>query len=200
MHYQYIEVDISKTIHIVFEYSKLQSNFFLYRGRYKMMAGYLRLIVMKTLHNKKLSGYGLIKQIERDTGTWKPSFGSIYPLLEKLLKEKLVEVEAQGRKKLYFLTKEGRKHLAIIDKSKNSLVDKLIATWSAFGKITDRREMNFMLEIFNSLKKGQLPFKELNPELNEFRATIFELYSTGKDRKKIKAVLRGTIKRLKAVR
>ena len=34
-----------------------------------MMAGYLRLIVMKTLHNKKLSGYGLIKQIERDTGT-----------------------------------------------------------------------------------------------------------------------------------
>ena len=60
--------------------------------------------------------------------------------------------------------------------------------------------MNFMLEIFNSLKKGQLPFKELNPELNEFRATIFELYSTGKDRKKIKAVLRGTIKRLKAVR
>ena len=165
-----------------------------------MMAGYLRLIVMKTLHNKKLSGYGLIKQIERDTGTWKPSFGSIYPLLEKLLNEKLVEVEAQGRKKLYFLTKEGRKHLAIIDKSKNSLVDKLIATWSAFGKITDRREMNFMLEIFNSLKKGQLPFKELNPELNEFRATIFELYSTGKDRKKIKAVLRGTIKRLKAVR
>lgn len=28
-----------------------------------MMTGYLRLIVMKTLANKKLSGYDLIKQI-----------------------------------------------------------------------------------------------------------------------------------------
>ncbi|MBI2653024.1 helix-turn-helix transcriptional regulator, partial [Candidatus Woesearchaeota archaeon] len=60
-----------------------------------MMAGYLRLIVMKTLANRRLSGYDLIKQIEKDTGTWKPSFGSIYPLLKKLLKERLVEVEIQ---------------------------------------------------------------------------------------------------------
>src|SRR3989338_903534 len=165
-----------------------------------MMTGYLRLIVMKTLSNKKLSGYDLIKQIEKDTGTWKPSFGSIYPLLEKLLKEKLVEVEVQGRKKLYFLTIEGKKHLGIINKSKNTLVDKLIATWNAFGKITDRREMGFMLEIFNSLKKGQLPFKDINPELNEFRATVFELYTTGKDRKKMKAVLKGTVKKLRTIR
>lgn len=164
------------------------------------MAGYLRLIVMKTLANRKLSGYALIKQIEKDTGTWKPSFGSIYPLLEKLLKEELVEVEVQGRKKLYFLTQEGKKHLGIIDKSKNTLVDKLIATWNAFGKITDKREMGFMLEIFNSLKKGQLPFKEFNPELNEFRATIFELYTTGKDRKKIKSVLKQAVKKLKAIK
>ncbi len=165
-----------------------------------MMRGYLRLIVMKTLANRKLSGYGLIKQIEQHTGTWKPSFGSIYPLLDKLLKEKLVEVEIQGRKKLYFLTNEGKKHLKIIDKTKNTLVDKLIATFNAFGKITDKREMGFMLEILNSLKKGHLPFKELSPELNQFRATIFELYSKGKDRKKIKNVLRGTVKKLRSIK
>jgi len=165
-----------------------------------MMTGYLRLIVMKTLSNKKLSGYDLIKQIEKDTGTWKPSFGSIYPLLEKLLKEKFVELEKHGRKKLYYLTGEGKKQLSIIDRSKNAMVDKLIAHWNAFGKITDRREMSFMLEIFNSLKKGQLPFKELNPELNEFRATMFELYSKGRDSKKIKAVLKGTVKKLRAIK
>ncbi|MBI3035834.1 helix-turn-helix transcriptional regulator [Candidatus Woesearchaeota archaeon] len=138
--------------------------------------------------------------MEKDTGTWKPSFGSIYPLLERLLREKLVEFKEDGRKKVYFLTNEGKKYLNIIDKSKNTLVDKLIAAWNAFGKITDRREMGFMLEIFNSLKKGQLPLKELNPELNEFRATMFELYSKGKDRKRIKAVLRETVKRLKAIK
>lgn len=165
-----------------------------------MMKGYLRLIVMKTLAGRKLSGYDLIKEIEIKTGSWKPSFGSIYPLLEKLLKEKLVQVEIEGRRKLYFLTEEGKKHLAIIDKTKNTLADKLIATWRAFGKITDKREMGFMLEVFNSLKKGQLPFKELHPELNEFRATIFELYSKGKDRKKIKSALRGAVKKLKTIK
>ena len=165
-----------------------------------MMAGYLRLIVMKTLANRKLSGYDLIKQIEKDTGTWKPSFGSIYPLMEKLLKEKLVKVEVQGRKKLYYLTNEGKKHLSIIDKSKNALVDRMIATWNAFGKITDRRELGFMLEILNSVKKGRLPFKELNPELNEFRATIFDLYTKGKDTKKIKIILKETIKKLRKLK
>lgn len=165
-----------------------------------MMKGYLRLIVMKTLSGKRLSGYGMIKEIEKKTGTWKPSFGSIYPLLKKLLKEKLVEVEAEGRRKIYFLTEEGKKHLVMIDKSKNTLADRLIAAWKAFGKITDKREMGFMLEVFNSLKKGHLPFKELHPELNEFRATIYELYSTGKDRKKIKAVLKETVKKLRSVK
>lgn len=165
-----------------------------------MMKGYLRLIVMKTLANRKLSGYDLIKQIEKDTGTWKPSFGSIYPLLEKLLSERLVQLEAQGRKKLYFLTKEGQKYLSVIDKNKNSLIDRLIGAWNAFGKITDRKEMGFMLEILNSVKKGQLPFKELNPELNEFRAAIYDSYSTGKDREKMKAVIRGTVKKLKAIK
>lgn len=165
-----------------------------------MMRGYLRLIVMKTLFNRELSGYGLIKQIERRTGTWKPSFGSIYPLLEKLLKEELVQVKAQGRRKIYSLTNEGKKHLVIIDKSKNILVDRLIETWHAFGKITDKREVSFMLEIFNSLKKGQLPFKELNPELNEFRATVFEQYSAGKDRKKMKSVIKEAVKKLRGIR
>lgn len=165
-----------------------------------MMSGYLRHIVMKTLLNRKLSGYDLTKEIEKSTGTWKPSFGSIYPLLEKLLKEKLVDFEAEGRKKVYFMTSEGKKHLVVIDKSKNFLVDRLVMTWKAFGRITDKREVNFMMEVFNSLKKGQLPFKEFNPELNEFRATIFELYSTGKDRKKVKAILRETIRKLKLVK
>lgn len=165
-----------------------------------MMSGYLRHIVMKTLAGGRLSGYDLIKKIEKSTGTWKPSFGSIYPLLEKLLKEKLVDFEVEGRRKVYFLTNEGKKHLVVIDKSKNFLVDRLVMTWKAFGRITDKREVNFMMEIFNSLKKGQLPFKELNPELNEFRATIFELYSTGKDRKKVRTILKDTIRNLKRVK
>ena len=165
-----------------------------------MITGYLRLIVMRNLSNKRLSGYDLIKQIEKDTGTWKPSFGSIYPLLDKLLKEKLVQVEITGRRKVYSLTKKGKKDLAIIDKSKNSLVDKMIATWKAFGRISDEKDKSFMIEVFNSVKKGQLPFKEFNPELSQFRGAIFEAYSSGKDPKKIKSILKNSIRKIKAVR
>jgi len=165
-----------------------------------MMSGYLRHIVMKTLVNRRLSGYDLTKEIEKSTGTWKPSFGSIYPLLEKLLKERLVGFEMHGRRKVYFLTGEGKKHLVVIDKSKNFLVDRLVTTWKAFGRITDKREVDFMMEVFSSLKKGQMPFKEFNPELNEFRATIFEVYSGGKDRRKAKAILRKAARELKAIK
>ena len=163
-----------------------------------MLTGYLRLIVMRNLSDKKLSGYDLIKQIEKDTGTWRPSFGSIYPLLEKLLNEKLVQVEQLGRRKVYSLTKEGKKQLEVIDKSKNSLVDKMIATWKAFGRIADEKDKSFMIEVFNSVKKGQLPFREFNPELSEFRGAIFEAYSSAKNPKKIKTILRDSIKKIKA--
>ena len=164
------------------------------------MAGYLRLIVMKTLANRKLSGYDLIKQIEKNAGTWKPSFGSIYPLLDKLLKEKLVEVEESGRKKLYHLTTEGRKHLELINKNKDKFIGRMIAMCNAFGRITDKGDKGFMLEILGSLKKGRLPFKEISPELNEFRAAVFEVYSSGKERKKIKSVLRAAAGKLRKIK
>ena len=165
-----------------------------------MITGYLRLIVMRNLSDRKLSGYDLIKQIKRDTGTWTPSFGSIYPLLEKLLKEKFVQVEIKGRRKVYSLTKEGKKQLEIIDQSKNSLVDKMIAAWNSFGRIADDKDKSFMLEVFNSVRKGQLPFKEFNPELSEFRGAIFEAYSSSKDAKKIKTILKESVKKIKAVK
>jgi DNA-binding PadR family transcriptional regulator len=36
---------------------------------------------------KILLGMGLIKEIENKTGFWKPSPGSIYPLMEDLLEK-----------------------------------------------------------------------------------------------------------------
>ena len=55
-------------------------------------------------------------------------------------------------------------------------------------------------KLVSSLKKGHLPLKELNPEINEFRSMIFDVYSEGKDRKKIKAILRETVRKLKSVK
>ena len=51
-----------------------------------------------------------------------------------------------------------------------------------------------------ALKEGQLPFKEFNPELGEFRGAIFEAYSSGKNPKKIKIILKDSIKKIKSVK
>ena len=55
-----------------------------------MMKGYLRLIVMKTLSGKRLSGYGLIKEIEKKTGSWEPSRGPNLPPLGDMAQGKNV--------------------------------------------------------------------------------------------------------------
>ena len=164
-----------------------------------MFSGYLRLMVMKSLSSKKLSGYGLIKEIERETGSWKPSFGSIYPLLERLRRNRLVQYDVQGRKKVYYLTKEGRKQLPLIVKGKNEIVDRMMGAWNAFSRIIDAKDRAFMLEVFTSMKQGQLPFREINPELSQFRGTVFNVYKKGKDRKKIRAILRKTVKELNSL-
>ena len=165
-----------------------------------MITGHLRLMVMKALSKRELSGYDIKRYIEKETGTWKPSFGSIYPLLEKLLKEGLVEFEASGRKKMYFLTRKGKASLPGIEKAKDAMADHMMSTINSFGRLVDDKDRSFMIEIFSSMKKGQIPFRELNPELNNFRATVFDAYSRNKDCQKIKAALREAARKIKMIR
>ena len=51
---------------------------------------------------------------ERSGGTWKPSAGSVYPTLQLLADEGLIEAEEQNGRKTYSLTEAGR---AIADES-----------------------------------------------------------------------------------
>lgn len=70
----------------------------------------LRILVLKQLSKGPRAGYGLIKDIHERTG-WKPSYGSVYPLLDQLRKEGLVAYErpeGRTRKKVYRLTEQGR--------------------------------------------------------------------------------------------
>ena len=74
--------------------------------------GYLRSRVLKLLHKKPMSGAEIIREIEEDTSRrWKPSPGSVYPLLSWLLDsgytKELADSEAGVRR--YELTDEGKK-------------------------------------------------------------------------------------------
>lgn len=76
--------------------------------------GFLRYQVLKLLSEKPMSGSELITEIEKQTeGHWKPSPGSIYPLLAWLQDKGYIK-EADGQEagvKRYTLTDQGKAFL-----------------------------------------------------------------------------------------
>ena len=79
--------------------------------------GFLSYGVLKILNQKPMSGSELMEEIEKRTG-WKPSPGSIYPLLARLQEESFVEEvksDESGLKR-FKLTDKGQTLLAEYDK------------------------------------------------------------------------------------
>lgn len=67
----------------------------------------LKNIVLNSLSQSPKNGVELMDDVERQTfGFWRPSPGSIYPLLETLSREGMIEKQDDGR---YVLTEHGSK-------------------------------------------------------------------------------------------
>ncbi len=68
----------------------------------------LRYIVLCMLREKPMAGMDIIRELERLTlGFWRPSPGTIYPLLKSLENEGLVYHEEEDSRKVYRLTEKG---------------------------------------------------------------------------------------------
>jgi len=88
----------------------------------------LRSLVLRILADGPKHGYEIIKEIERITrGKWRPAAGTLYPLLEQLRNEGLIEVERVdhsrvrgGRKIVYRLSTAGWRRLSelLVEKAK----------------------------------------------------------------------------------
>jgi len=78
----------------------------------KLASADLQLIILALLAEKPSHGYELIKSLEeRSSGFYTPSPGMIYPALSYLEEIGYTRVEAEGARKLYSITDEGRRHL-----------------------------------------------------------------------------------------
>ena len=101
-----------------------------------LIRGDLRLIALALIEKEPRHGYELIKQIEEMTGGWyAPSPGVVYPTLTYLEEAGYVQAEAEGNKKLYSITAEGRSHL---DENRK-LIDRIFEKLSAIGERIERR-------------------------------------------------------------
>jgi DNA-binding PadR family transcriptional regulator len=79
------------------------------RGRGRAGRGDIRAAILALLAEQPMHGYQIIREIgERSQGAWEPSPGSVYPTLQQLEDEGLVEADRPEGRRTYNLTAEGR--------------------------------------------------------------------------------------------
>ena len=97
----------------------------------RMLAtGDLRLIALALIAEQPRHGYEIIKVLEEKTSGWySPSPGIVYPTLTYLEEAGYVTAQAEGAKKLYTITDEGR---AYLDQNRD-FVDAVLERLGAIG-------------------------------------------------------------------
>ncbi len=94
----------------------------------KVRRGDVRAAILDVLAVEPMNGYQIIQQIaERSGGAWKPSPGSVYPTLQQLEDEGLVEALASEGRRLVQLSAAGRTYV-------EEHPDDMAATWRVFDE------------------------------------------------------------------
>ncbi|HET9052140.1 MAG TPA: PadR family transcriptional regulator [Candidatus Dormibacteraeota bacterium] len=94
----------------------------------KARRGDVRAAALLLLAESSRNGYQLMQEIEnRSGGLWRPSPGSMYPVLQQLEDEGLVRPEGHEGRRLFSLTDEGRAYVA-------SHAEELGTPWQVFAE------------------------------------------------------------------
>jgi DNA-binding PadR family transcriptional regulator len=92
----------------------------------KARRGDVRAAILGVLAEESRNGYQIIQEIAaRSNGAWKPSPGSIYPTLQQLEDEGLVQAEASNGRRTFALTDQGRQYVA-------DNAEEIAAPWKTF--------------------------------------------------------------------
>ena len=108
----------------------------------RMLAqGDLRLIAIALIAEQPRHGYEIIKVLEEKTEGWySPSPGIVYPTLTYLEEAGYVTAQADGAKKLYTITAEGKAHLDANRAFVDAVLERFKAAGERFGKMQRRAE------------------------------------------------------------
>jgi len=75
----------------------------------RLRKGTLKLLILEALNDKPMHAYEIIKSIEKKFhGIYKPSPGSLYPVLKQLIESGMITVEEKDDKKIYIITDKGK--------------------------------------------------------------------------------------------
>jgi DNA-binding PadR family transcriptional regulator len=100
-------------------------------GPQRKRRGDVRLAILSLLGEAPSNGYNLIKLIgEKSGSTWTPSPGSVYPTLQQLVDEELIEAVGEGRRTEFQLTSAGTAYV-------EEHADELERIWAAATEHAD---------------------------------------------------------------
>ncbi len=142
------------------------------------LKGYLRPVILKLLNDEdNKTGSELAEEIEERIGS-KPSYGSIYPILQKLVEKKLLEVEEDGKKKKYSLTKKGEQFVMEMEEKKREQTENFLSMLRTFKTIYEDKDIELLIENIEK-KKGENP--PHFPELSQIHHLLITSEVEGKE-------------------
>jgi DNA-binding PadR family transcriptional regulator len=114
-----------------------------------------------------VNGYQVIQQItERSGGAWRPSPGSVYPTIQQLQDEGLVEVDDERGRRSLRLSADGETYVA-------ERADELAAVWAPF----------------ESRRREQAPESGgLKPEIGQVMSAVWQIVTQGSEQQRRDAV------------
>ncbi len=93
--------------------------------------GDVRLAALSLLATQPMHGYQLIQEIgERSGGAWEPSPGAVYPALQLLEDQGLIQAEETEGRRVYYLTDSGR---SLVEERQ----EELSSLWQAVRRSAD---------------------------------------------------------------
>jgi DNA-binding PadR family transcriptional regulator len=120
--------------------------------------GALRLVVLGLIAEEPRHGYDIIKALEaKFQGAYSPSPGAIYPMLQMMEEADLIVSDAQGNKRRYSITEQGRAYLTehAEELAKiNAQIDEASSQTSGVSLGDEVRALTFTL--FSRLRRGSL--------------------------------------------
>jgi DNA-binding PadR family transcriptional regulator len=145
------------------------------RSRWRLFErGDLKFVILRLVSEKPMHGYQVMQALEAEAGPWyKPSPGSVYPTLQMLEDEGLVSSEAQGGKKVYEITDEGKAYL----EENGDVVDKIFDRVGAFADGFFGKESRELTGAFSRLAQTYLETtfgERLGPESIQTMVDILE--------------------------
>ncbi len=164
------------------------------------MRGHLKTIILNLLNNKPMSGSEIINEI-KTTMNWKPSCGSIYPLLNYIEEEKFTTVKHEKGKKTYSLTAKGKKIIKEKQDEKEELIQAMEKSYYLLESVYgfDTTMERGMLE---DMKRGEIPFQEIYEESKLIKDELARLQNTKKltkNKNEVKKILKQAGEKLKKI-